>query len=532
MKLCSKVGICISVLFMMLMFAACGGTEYSVRDFADVQVLGYAEHGRLSIEVNDTAISNIYADGKKDKATALRFAETFKFTYDGQDSEDSYFSNGDVVTVNVTYDTDMAKSLGLNIIDSSFDYTINGLEDKAEVSPFDGLSVKFSGVAPYGTVQLDKSNCIQYVIDNVTFYCDNYDLSNGDKVVVRAEFDSQIAERNGYVFTEEVKKYTVVGLPKYVSTMAGVTYDTTTAVMHRMVEKYVSESDYSYKSLDWNFGEETTDTDTDSDEDSEELDNGENGELEDVFSYEDGEDGEDGGTAASGAKVKKLTDADKIKADFGYADFKTSYDYEPLGCFYSLNPVQYSDNLFSAAYKITGTFICTDANNASYIKEGDTVVGEIYVLTSLAGGSVDIKNVLQYEESTLNNFHSYSCRSFKSYEDMSAEVFGSTTYMTENLDYLEDQETYDEYPLKEQNAASEKYTVSHITIDSSTDTDKDSSKRSSSNDSDTETNSESFGEDEPPQSEYYGDGYYDDGYYEDYYDDGYYYEDGYGDYYE
>ena len=169
----------------MTLFSGCGKAEYSVRDFADITVVGYTEHGSLSIKVSDAAVNRIYADGKRDKTAALRFAETFRFYYDGQNEDDSFFNNGDVVTINVTYDESMAKDLGIAFTDSSFEYTVEGLEDKLEMSPFEGLSVKFSGVAPYGTVQLDKSNCIQYVIDNVTFLCDNHDLSNGDKVIVR-----------------------------------------------------------------------------------------------------------------------------------------------------------------------------------------------------------------------------------------------------------------------------------------------------------------------------------------------------------
>ncbi|MDE7390238.1 MAG: hypothetical protein K2M82_04775, partial [Lachnospiraceae bacterium] len=511
---------------------------YSVNDFASVRVIGYAEHGRLEIEVNDATISKIYADGKKDKATALRFAETFSFNYQGKDSEDSYFSNGDVVIVNVAYDESLAKSLGINIVGNSFEYTVQGLEDKAEVSPFEGLSVKFSGVAPYGTVQLDKSNCIQYVIDNVTFYCDAYDLSNGDKIVVSAEFNPEIAERNGYVFTENVKKYTVVGLSKYVSSMTGVDYGETTAVMHRMIEKYVAETEYSFKTLDWRFGDE----DSDSDSVGDELLNYGSG-VSDIEPQYD-EDGNliESSDTDSELKSKAPNDAEKIKADIPYADFRTSFVYEPLACHYSLNPVQYSDNLFSATYKVTGTFICTAANSASYIKEGDTIVGEIYVIATLAGGSVDIKNVLNYEKTTVNNFYSYSCRSFKTYEDLQDDLLKSTTYLTENLEYVEDKETYDEYPQKQKEAAESKYEVSHVDRDSDSDSDKNESKRensASASASDSEnSDSEQFAESDGNSSIYYGNddlgeqdyenNYYDDGYYD--YGDGNY--DNYNDYWE
>ena len=505
MKMFCKVCVCISAFFLLMM--------YSVKDFADVKVVGYTEHGTLSIKVNESTVNQIYADGKKDKTAALRFAETFKFTYDGQDDEDSYFSNGDVVVINVSYDNNMASALGLNFVDSSFEYKIEGLEDKVEVSPFDDLRVKFSGVAPYGSVQLDKSNCIQYVIDNVTFLCDNYDLSNGDKVVVRAEFNSEIAERNGYIFTEDVKKYTVVGLPKYVKTMASVNYDETTAKMRKMVETYVNADDESYKSLDWYFGDENTDSDTDEealtdeagldeDQDDSVSGNEEDGEAEEeapVFANFEGGDYDsdsDEETESKPKKTKKISDATKIKNDFVLSDFDAKFEYTPVSCYYALNSLQYSDNIFYSVYKVKGTFVCTDTNGSGFVKIGDTVVGEIYAVAKLSGGSVDIKNNLYYEDSVLKNFHSYSIHSVPTKEALEDELFGSTTYMVETLEYVESQEAYDDFSNK-LNQKTVKKEESHITIDTSTDTDKPKKRNTSSqNTESTESSDEDIYSDE------------------------------------
>ena len=530
--------------------SGCGTSEYSVKDFADVTVIGYTEHGSLSIKVDDAAINKIYADGKKDKTAALRFAETFRFSYEGQNDEDSYFTNGDVVTINVTYDESMAKSLGVSFVDSSFEYTIEGLEDKVELSPFEGLSVKFSGVDPYGTVQLDKSNCIQYVIDNVTFHCDNYDLSNGDKVIVKADFNAEIAERNGYVFTEDVKRFTVVGLPKYVTTMMGVTYSPISAKMRYMIEQYVEGTETAYKSLKWYFGDEDSDTDSDGyidDDGEDETASDEEGELQ----SEEGEEGEEGETAlsdensgdesgsTSSAKKKRKTDVQKIKDDFALSEFKSKFEYTPVECYYALNPLQYSDNIFYTVFKVKGTFVCESTSGSGYINPGDTVVGEIYVTASLTGGSVDIKNNLYYENTTLENAHAYSIRTYPEYTDMSGDVFKTATYVVEKLDYIEDQETYDKF--KSDQESFDKRTsseVAHIHIESDTDSDK-KKKRNSSSETDTDTELETDtdieyaddggeGDDGGDDGIYFeadeDENYYDGGEDEDYggYDDGYY----------
>lgn len=523
MKMVGRLALCFSALFILIFLCACKKVEYSINDFADVKVVGYAEHGSLSVEVKKTTIDAIGADEKNNKSDVLRFAETFKFTYDGQDDDNPSLSNGDVVKINVAYDEELAQKLNIIINGDSFDFTVQGLEDKTEMSPFEGLSVKFSGVAPYGTVQLDKSNCIQYIIDNVTFFCDDYDLSNGDKVVVKAEFNAEMAERSGYIFTENVKKYTVVGISKYVKTMAGVSYEGTTAIMRRMVERYVSAENESYKFLDWDFGGDDTDTDNLSDADSSLEEDG-SLESDDDISSDLSSDGNDENSDAD-KKPKRLSNSELIQSDFTKALFDVSFDYEPLACHYSLNPVQYSDNLFSATYKVTGTFVCKETNGTSYINVGDTVIGELYVITSLGGGSVDIKNKLVYEDTKINNYNAYSLRSFGTYEELSGEIFGNVTYLTENLDYVEDQEVYDEFVKKENDDSSSRYEVSHITIDSSTDTESSNSRRQTMENgsilSEPEVSSESDTENNSSDVLDYSDSYEDEDYFND--DDGYLY---------
>ncbi len=482
MKSLSRVMLFVTAAFVVVLLSACGATEqYSVKDFANVEISGYSDHGRVTVEVDDSAIALIYADGTKDKTTAERFGESFVFEYDGKDDDNYYFCNGDILTVYVTYDESLAEALDIHIEDSSFEITVNGLEDKSEVSPFDGLSVTFNGVSPYGTVQIDKSNCLQYVKDNVTFTCNSYDLSNGDKIVVTAEFDSEIAERNGYIFTENTKRYTVVGLSKYASSLSSVSYGTTTALMHRMVEEYIEGSEYGYKSMDWGFGDDS-DTDTDSDTDLDEY-------LDESSEYYDDEydsddeyyDDEYGDSDEDSSDDEEDTDTgvdgDSARNDLMIAEFSVTYEYEPLSCYYQLNTLQYSDNIFSAVYKVTATFICTDTNGAEYIEKGDILFGELYVVASLSGGSVDVKNNLYYEDSVLNNYYSYSCRGYRTTEELDEEINGNATYTVEELEYVEDEQTYNEYTKTTNSVTS--IVGSDTDSESDTDTDSDSSGDSS-----------------------------------------------------
>ena len=96
----------------------------------------------------------------------------------------------------------------------------------------------------------------------------------------------------------------------------------------------------------------------------------------------------------------------------------------------------------------------------------------------------------------LKNFHSYSIHSVPTKEALEDELFGSTTYMVETLEYVESQEAYDDFSNK-LNQKTVKKEESHITIDTSTDTDKPKKRNTSSqNTESTESSDEDIYSDE------------------------------------
>ncbi len=96
-------------------------------------------------------------------------------------------------------------------------YEVSGLEQAEEFNPFDYITVTYEGFAPYGKLNISKNG--ENPVYGISYRADKADgLSNGDKVVVRAEAGSDITEYcfgKGYAPSETEREFTVSGLASY-----------------------------------------------------------------------------------------------------------------------------------------------------------------------------------------------------------------------------------------------------------------------------------------------------------------------------
>lgn len=136
-------------------------------------------------------------------------------------------SNGDEVTVTITYDKEKAKKNGVKFKAKDMKVTVEGLEDVQEVDPFETLEVTYDGVAPNVRVNYENKSKDDFVSDlyfemdaddNSFDIGDTFTLSLSDSTV-------EYAKESGYVFTETSKEYTVDKADKYVTALSDITDD-------------------------------------------------------------------------------------------------------------------------------------------------------------------------------------------------------------------------------------------------------------------------------------------------------------------
>lgn len=137
-------------------------------------------------------------------------------------------SNGDSVTVAISYDNDALDDCKIRYSGTSVSVSAQGLTPLTEIDPFVGLEMEYSGIAPNGQAELRHTGTVGF--SNMQEFCldQSTGLENGDiiTVTVPADCDPHNAALSGYLLTQTEKTFTVEGLPEYLDTFSAIPADT------------------------------------------------------------------------------------------------------------------------------------------------------------------------------------------------------------------------------------------------------------------------------------------------------------------
>lgn len=161
--------------------------------------------------------------------------ETYKTTVDGiihtgtSLSKKDNIKNGDVIKVEVSYDSWAFLKKGVRLENTEFDIKVTGLTNSSTLDPFKDLKYIFTGVEGYGKVSVDMSGCSDMVLDNFDFSVSpNTNLSEGDTVTVTAKYkgnsydeQSGTIEYGGHFYSvgKESRKSITVGRLNAINTL-------------------------------------------------------------------------------------------------------------------------------------------------------------------------------------------------------------------------------------------------------------------------------------------------------------------------
>lgn len=88
--------------------------------------------------------------------------------------------------------------------------------EQVSIDPFDNITVSFSGINHSGAAKITNNNNYKCSINRVDVDR-NYDLSNGEEIVVTVDYNQDKAKENGVTITNISKTYLVSGLYEYIS---------------------------------------------------------------------------------------------------------------------------------------------------------------------------------------------------------------------------------------------------------------------------------------------------------------------------
>lgn len=120
-------------------------TTIDMKDYIQISYTGMNTVGDADIDVDWMSLDNkALADSGNFLGDSILLESSIQV--EATPTED--LSNGDTVTVTVTYDEGTAERLKLKFVNTTIDYTVSGLVDGVQTDVFADLAVTYEGIAP------------------------------------------------------------------------------------------------------------------------------------------------------------------------------------------------------------------------------------------------------------------------------------------------------------------------------------------------------------------------------------------------
>lgn len=208
---------------------------------ASVEFIGFNNDGTANVGVNNDAVDELLAAVKEehdsswfhtadvDDGDYAKFRQSLSFITPAATN----LSNGQVIPIVGSYDSDLAEKLKIEIKETSGTATVSGLQNVTPIDTdavFADLSVTFSGVSPSLSIAIQNESTqplvrkmIFEIEDPKEFYAD------GDVVRIHASYTDDMCRETGYIVdtpSEEcVREYIATSESSYVSSASELPAD-------------------------------------------------------------------------------------------------------------------------------------------------------------------------------------------------------------------------------------------------------------------------------------------------------------------
>jgi len=124
-------------------------------------------------------------------------------------------TNGNEIHIVFYINNEIAKDYGVQFKLKNETVTVDSLQEPVFLDLFADIELTFTGCSPYSDVTFVNNSTNEFIKEYVYYYIDNqYELEEGEKFTIRANFSSYDAEQKGYIILEDTKEYTATNLPK------------------------------------------------------------------------------------------------------------------------------------------------------------------------------------------------------------------------------------------------------------------------------------------------------------------------------
>ncbi len=202
----------IFILLMTIFLTGCQKQqELDVGQYIKIDLKGINGKATATVDFDFPALENDILTEDADVSyitKVIAFEESIKINAPVVEN----LSNGDVISISISWDSEKAKECNIDFNTDSFSYTVTDLSDGIPFNVFEDFELKYSGISPNGTVEISHSSPMAaYSLSAKN------NLKNGDIITVTANVKESTLEKEGYFLEGETEKdFIVEGLDEYI----------------------------------------------------------------------------------------------------------------------------------------------------------------------------------------------------------------------------------------------------------------------------------------------------------------------------
>jgi hypothetical protein len=201
-----------------------GKKHVALEDFVTVEYTGANGYATANCVIDEDKIVNSLIGKETDdskKYLYTQFAKSLKAAAQNNADTDG-ISNGDRLTVTVTYDRELADSAGISVGSSTFNVRAKGIDAGTKIDLFEHLNVIFAGISPDAYV-VTRNAWDDGYLSGLTFTADKTEnIVVNDEITIHCDVDEAELGRHGYLTDSLERTYKVDRLSTYVEKVSQI----------------------------------------------------------------------------------------------------------------------------------------------------------------------------------------------------------------------------------------------------------------------------------------------------------------------
>lgn len=209
------IGVLVAITaILLLIFMDKGRGQIKLSDYVNVSFAGADGAGTISCSVDTKKLYERLVGDEKN-AVIIRNIDTFVDGISASANISDKLSNGDKVTISVTYDKALAEKIGCRVTGEEFVEEVSGLGDESIIDIFANVEVVVAGISPdaYANVinkwQDERLKNIAFTLDKAT------GIKAGDVLTVTCEASAAELAAQGISIAGSRKEFHVDRVARY-----------------------------------------------------------------------------------------------------------------------------------------------------------------------------------------------------------------------------------------------------------------------------------------------------------------------------